>query len=181
MKKLSQKGFTMIELLVVLLIIGILAAVAAPLFLSNSDRAKASEAVAALGAIRSAERTYKAQTGSYTVDGALYVTGASSEVGSLIGVIIESPKYFANTAYAVDVGGSFSATVPAGSAAAQDFVIGANGTTAAGAGQYAGFNRNLSVAVHGGRNSEQVSNIKVEMDNSGKIIYTTDGTNWKEY
>ena len=61
----NVKGFTMIELLVVLVIIAILAAVATPLFLANTKRAKASEAVATMGLIRQAQRDYKTNNNTY--------------------------------------------------------------------------------------------------------------------
>ena len=60
-------GFTLVELLVVVIIVGILAAVAIPMYQGASDRSKASEAVAALGTIRSALRVYYAEHAGYPV------------------------------------------------------------------------------------------------------------------
>jgi len=59
----SRKGFTLIELMVVILIVGILAAVAVPIMRGRIDSAKWSEANASAGAIRSAVRAYIAEKG----------------------------------------------------------------------------------------------------------------------
>jgi len=58
-------GFTLIELMVVVIIVAILASVAVPIYLSQTRRAKASEALAALGSIRKAEEIRKTETGAY--------------------------------------------------------------------------------------------------------------------
>ena len=64
MVRLNKKGFTLIELIIVVVIIGILAAIAAPMMTGNVNRAKRSEAIAAEGSIRTAIRLYSANSGA---------------------------------------------------------------------------------------------------------------------
>ncbi|MHC4264811.1 MAG: pilin [Planctomycetota bacterium] len=59
----GRKGFTLIELMVVILIVGILAAVAVPIMRGRIDSAKWSEGNAAAGAVKSAVRAYIAEKG----------------------------------------------------------------------------------------------------------------------
>ncbi|HXT02436.1 MAG TPA: prepilin-type N-terminal cleavage/methylation domain-containing protein [Elusimicrobiota bacterium] len=61
----SKGGFTLIELLVVVLIIGILAAIAVPQYFKVVEKGKASEGLATLDSLRSAQERYLAATGSY--------------------------------------------------------------------------------------------------------------------
>ncbi len=68
MKKLKNKGFTLIELMVVILIVGILGAVAIPKFMAASHKAKASEFPTVLSSIYTAEHAYQAETGGYSND-----------------------------------------------------------------------------------------------------------------
>jgi type IV pilus assembly protein PilA len=58
-------GFTLIELMIVVAIIGILAAIAIPNFLRFQLRAKSSEGKTNLAAIRTAEESYFSEFGTY--------------------------------------------------------------------------------------------------------------------
>ena len=60
----SRKGFTLIELMVVIFIVGILAAVAVPLMRGRIDAAKWSEGRAIMGTIGTALRAHVAEQGS---------------------------------------------------------------------------------------------------------------------
>ncbi|HEV7929724.1 MAG TPA: pilin, partial [Nitrosospira sp.] len=52
MKQQAQKGFTLIELMIVVAIIGILAAVALPAYQDYTARAQATEAMTLLGGLK---------------------------------------------------------------------------------------------------------------------------------
>ncbi|MBI3312390.1 MAG: prepilin-type N-terminal cleavage/methylation domain-containing protein [Candidatus Omnitrophica bacterium] len=62
----KQKGFTLLELLMVVIIIGVLAAIAVPQYLKTREKARMSEALSVLGQIRSAEARYYAERSTYT-------------------------------------------------------------------------------------------------------------------
>ena len=65
----NQHGFTLVELMIVIVIVGILAAVAIPIYQGNIKKAKMSECDAALGTIRTALRVYYAEHGNYPETG----------------------------------------------------------------------------------------------------------------
>ncbi len=89
----NRKGFTMVELMVVVLIVGILAAVAVPLMSGRIDGSKWSEGKAAMGTIGSALRAYAAEKGSFASTPTLSEIGLSNN--DLDGT------YFTHDAYAI--------------------------------------------------------------------------------
>ena len=59
-----KNGFTLTEVLIVVVIIGVLAALTIPRFSAQPEKANAAEAAGILGAIRQGEMAYKLDTGS---------------------------------------------------------------------------------------------------------------------
>jgi len=67
-KRMFLTGFTLTELLVVVIILGILLAIGAPLLVKNIEKTKTGEAVTNLNLIRMAEKDYFLDNSSYTSD-----------------------------------------------------------------------------------------------------------------
>ena len=63
---MGRKGFTLLELLIVVIIVGILAAVAIPQFTNATDRSRESEGRAAIDALLTAESAYYQDRGTFT-------------------------------------------------------------------------------------------------------------------
>lgn len=193
----KNQGFTMVELLVVLVIVAILAAVATPLFIQNTKRAKASEAVATMGLIRQAERDYKInsdtyfdiKSGSQNIKSSLppkaKITLSDGTVSGDYGLDINvgTAQYFSNKAFTVEAQGTGAALAdPTGSAniftnpAPVDFIITATGDTAT-----------LNVKCSGSETDcavkgDEVKDYILKMDNSGRIaISYNSGTTWNNY
>ena len=84
LKLKGQKGFTLIELMIVVAIIGILAAIAIPNFLQYQMKSRQSEAKTNLQAIKTSEVSFQAERGCYV--------GIATELGQpLVGAAKPAP------------------------------------------------------------------------------------------
>ena len=89
LKKRNQKGFTLIEIIAVLVILGILAAVAVPKYFTMQDKAQQSAVQGSIAALQStASQEYASQLLSGGTYGSIYTpASASVVVGDFTGSI----------------------------------------------------------------------------------------------
>ena len=102
----TRKGFTLVELAVVIVIIGVLAAFGVPKFLKSVERSKAAEAFQYLAAVRAAQERYISKEGQYAkklvADAGSAAVGVEGEEGYTPAVAASAglditqatPKYF---------------------------------------------------------------------------------------
>ncbi len=133
-----RKGFTLVELMVVILIVGILAAVAIPLMQGRIDKAKWSEANATAGTIRTAIRAYAAETSITTATGLIGKTLDDGPTQAALGFSSTDldGTYFEPDCYTITaVNGSGIATITVSGAASSktDAPTGSYQLTATGA------------------------------------------------
>mgnify|MGYP003155072177 CR=1 FL=1 len=133
MKAQMQKGFTLIELMIVVAIIGILAAIALPAYQDYTNRAKVSELILAASACRTTiTEVVQSATGSLPDPGSWgcesnsatsqYVASIETQAGGVIRVTAQN--------ITGDINGRFLTLIPSGNATGAVSVPVAGGTVA---------------------------------------------------
>lgn len=150
-------AFTLIELLIVVIIVGILAAAAVPLYLTHADRARTVEAVSGLGAVCGREVEQKSETGAFlaVAEGDI-ANEPKNDSDPGLGLDFSGNTYFDDNAFSVTLDGVHGYVAKADG--------GADGNSAP--------------------RAADVADIVVEMRGKGREIrYSYDGgtsyTNWK--
>src|SRR5580692_11834705 len=95
MLKNVQKGFTLIELMIVIAIIGILAAIAIPAYQNYTIRSQVTEGLSLADGWKTSISEYYAQNGAFpttsgTSGGALTIVAAGASTGKYVGSIAVS-------------------------------------------------------------------------------------------
>ncbi|WP_013324888.1 type IV pilin protein [Gloeothece verrucosa] len=96
-RKLPQ-GFTLLELLIVVIIVGLLAAIAIPNLLEQVAKARQAEAINNLGAINRAQQAYRYENGTFgTICGNFILWFSCNSTNGTLPIKVKSSVYYRYT------------------------------------------------------------------------------------
>lgn len=176
-----EKGYTFVEIMIVVIIIGMLASISVPMLLTHRRKAVATEAAATMGLVRQAIRDYWINHNTYYDVGSGNIkngypssvpAGVPTPSTAGVDVDVGVTQYFSNAAFSVD--GTTPASARFVNPGPVDFLIVMNG----GASVACSSSVLTDCAIH----AVAITNIDMEMDNSGRMYISYDnGSTWQEY
>jgi prepilin-type N-terminal cleavage/methylation domain-containing protein len=176
--KQQVRGYTLVEVLMVVAIISILAMLSAPAYMQFTQKPRASEAVATMTLMRQALRDYKIVHNSYfdMASGDLandlptsVSSGLPTPSNAGLKIDVGVVRYFSNAAFSVDATSPVSALFT--NPGPVDFIITADGSASVACGS-----SNCAI------DQAKVAAYRLVMDNSGRIFFSTNsGTSWQGY
>lgn len=125
MTMVKNLGFTLVELVIVIVIVGILSVVAVPIYTGYTKKAMATEAEGTLGAINTAQKVYYAEHSCF-----LATVGEVSDNGTL-DINLVSNKYF--TSFQVNTSATGFTATTAGTGGASGISVTLTGSDSGGA------------------------------------------------
>ncbi len=132
----KKKGFTLLEIIVVLIIVGVLAAIALPNLFGQVERNRAQEALTFFSSIKSAVEACVLSTGADP--DAIVALPAECDTIAEVGVTVPGNAAFAYTMATVAAPGLYSITATRGGATIVFARLADESTTCTGTGAYAG-------------------------------------------
>ncbi|MFH1460125.1 MAG: prepilin-type N-terminal cleavage/methylation domain-containing protein [Candidatus Omnitrophota bacterium] len=98
----NKNGFTLVEMMIVVVILGILATIAVPNYINATERSKVSQAISDLKNLRTAQITWFHENAAYSTD-------IINELAPLLGTVALNPGTSVNWNYVANADGSVQA------------------------------------------------------------------------